>query len=50
VEVETREYFEDLNKAIEEDRIKHGKKPLKEREEGKETKEIRVSTTDLECG
>jgi transposase len=50
VEVETREYFNDLNKAIEEDRINHGKKPLKDREEVKETKEIRVSTTDPECG
>jgi len=50
VEVETREYFNELNKAIEEDREKHGKKPLKEREEVKETKEIRVSTTDPDCG
>lgn len=50
VQVETREYFEELNKAVEEDRIKHGKKPLKDREEVKETKEIRVSTTDPECG
>jgi transposase len=50
VEVETREYFEELNKAIEEDRINSGKKPLKEREEVKETKEIRVSTTDPESG
>lgn len=50
VEVGTREYIEELNKAIEEDREKHGKKPLKEKEEVKETKEIRVSTTDPECG
>ncbi|WP_412759164.1 hypothetical protein [Neobacillus mesonae] len=50
VEVDTREYFDDLNKAIEEDRIKHGKKPLKEKEDVKETKEIRVSTTDSDCG
>ena len=50
MEVNTREYFDDLNKAVEEDRINHGKKPLKEREEVKETKEIRVSTTDPECG
>jgi len=50
VEVDTREYFDDLNKAVEEDRINHGKKPLKEREGVKETKEIRVSTTDPECG
>ncbi|UGB29801.1 MULTISPECIES: IS1182 family transposase [Bacillaceae] len=50
VEVETRDYIEDLNKAIEQDRKEHGKKPLKEREEVKETKEIRVSSTDPESG
>jgi IS5 family transposase len=50
IEAETREYFVELNKAVEEDRKAHGKKPLKEREEVKETKEIRVSTTDPECG
>ncbi|MEH6954492.1 IS1182 family transposase [Neobacillus drentensis] len=47
IEVETREYFDELNKAVEEDRIAHGKKPLKEE---KEPKEIRISTTDPECG
>jgi transposase len=50
VEVETREYIDELNKAIEEDRIAHGKKPLKKKEEVIETKEIRKSTTDPECG
>ncbi|RWR14198.1 IS1182 family transposase [Siminovitchia fortis] len=50
VEVETREYIEDLNQAIEEDRKKHEKKPLKDREEVKKTKEIRKSTTDPDCG
>jgi transposase len=50
VEVETREYVEELNKAIEEDRRDHGKKPLKEKEEVTEKKEIRLSTTDSECG
>ncbi|CAH2715725.1 hypothetical protein BACCIP111895_02909 [Neobacillus rhizosphaerae] len=30
VEVENREYFDELNKDIEEDRIKQGKKPLQE--------------------
>jgi len=50
VEVETREYLDELNKAIEEDRAEHGKKPLKEKKEVKETKEIRVSTTDPESG
>jgi transposase len=48
--VETREYIEELNKAVEEDRENQGKKPLKEKEEVKETKEIRVSTTDPDCG
>jgi transposase len=50
VQVETREYIEELNKAVEEDRENQGKKPLKEKEEVKETKEIRVSTTDPDCG
>lgn len=50
VEVETREYLDELNKAIEEDRAEHGKKPLKEKKEVKETKEIRISTTDPESG
>ncbi|WP_370529791.1 IS1182 family transposase [Alkalihalobacillus sp. AL-G] len=50
VEVETRDYIEDLDQAIEEDRNKNGKKPLKERKEVKKTKEIRKSTTDPDCG
>ena len=50
VEVETRQYIKELNKAIEEDRVAHGKKPLKKKEEMTETKEIRKSTTDPECG
>ncbi|WP_026908870.1 IS1182 family transposase [Paucisalibacillus globulus] len=50
VEVETRSYIEELDKAIEEDRKDHGKKPLKKKEEVKETKEIKVSTTDSESG
>jgi transposase len=50
VAVETREYLDELNKAIEKDRAEHGKKPLKEKEEVNETKEIRVSTTDPESG
>ena len=48
VEIETLEYVGDLNKAIEEDRENHGKKPLKEKEEMIEKKEIRQSTTDPE--
>ncbi|WP_139378312.1 IS1182 family transposase [Mesobacillus jeotgali] len=50
IEIETREYIEELNKAVDEDRTNHGKKPLKEREEVTETKEIRKSTTDPDCG
>ncbi|WP_096188171.1 transposase [Evansella halocellulosilytica] len=50
VQVETREYIEDLNKAVEEDRKAHGKKPLPEREEMVKEKEIKVSTTDKESG
>ena len=50
VEVDTREYFDDLNQAIEENRINHGKSPLKEKDVLKETKEIRVSTTDPKSG
>ncbi|WHY70205.1 IS1182 family transposase [Fictibacillus enclensis] len=50
VEAETRGYIEELNQAVEEDREKHGKKPLKEKEEVKEKKQIRKSTTDPDCG
>ncbi|QWC24911.1 IS1182 family transposase [Bacillus haikouensis] len=50
VEVETREYVDDLNKAIEEDRKNNGKKKLKLREEVKDTKEVRKSNTDPESG
>ncbi|MGG3916601.1 IS1182 family transposase [Rossellomorea vietnamensis] len=50
VEVETREYVDDLDKAIEEDRKENGKKPLKVREEVTETKEVRKSTTDPDSG
>ncbi|WP_157087780.1 IS1182 family transposase, partial [Oceanobacillus damuensis] len=50
VEVETRDYIEELNHAIEEDRKQHGKKPLKEREEVNEKKTIRKSNTDPDSG
>ncbi|AGK54316.1 hypothetical protein B1NLA3E_12840 [Bacillus sp. 1NLA3E] len=39
----TWEYFDDLNKAIEAERIKHEKKPLKGKEKVKQSKEIQVS-------
>ncbi|WP_430482124.1 IS1182 family transposase [Rossellomorea marisflavi] len=50
VEVETKEYVQELNKAIEEDRNENGKKFLKEREEVTETREVRQSTTDPDSG
>lgn len=50
VEVETREYMEELNEAIEQDRKSNGKKPLKNKEEEIETKTIRISKTDPESG
>ncbi|MGG4550558.1 IS1182 family transposase [Rossellomorea marisflavi] len=50
VEVETKEYVQELNKAIEEDRNENGKKFLKEREEVTETREVCQSTTDPDSG
>jgi transposase len=50
VTVETKSYIKELNEAIEEDRINHGKKPLAHKEEVTETKEIKVSHTDPESG
>ncbi len=42
VEIETRDYIEELNRAIEEDRRQHGKKPLKDREEVKQRRFAKV--------
>lgn len=50
VEVSVKDYVEDLNKSIEEDRVSHGKKPLKKKEPTKEVKEIKSSTTDSDSG
>ena len=50
VEVETLDYIEDLEEAVRKDREDHGKKPLKEKEEVKKKKEIKVSDTDSESG
>lgn len=50
VEQSTKCYFEELEKNINEDRVAHGKQPLKEKEETLETKEIKVSATDPESG
>lgn len=45
-----RDYVEELNRDINEDRLKHGKKPLPPKEAAPETKEIKVSTTDPDSG
>jgi transposase len=49
VTVTPKNYVEQLEKAIDEDRIQHGKRPLKKRIQLEE-REIRVSTTDPESG
>jgi transposase len=43
-------YLAELDKAIEEDRLKHGKKPLPKRSEKPKTREIKQSTTDPDSG
>lgn len=50
VEVSTKAYMEDLEKAIDEERAIHGKKPLKKKTEVEEKKIIKVSTTDPDSG
>ncbi|WP_163537401.1 IS1182 family transposase [Gracilibacillus sp. YIM 98692] len=50
VEVETKGYIHDLNQAIEKDRPRYGKKPLKEREDVINKKTVRKSTTDPDSG
>jgi len=50
ITIETSDYIEELDRDITEDRVNHGKKPLKEREEVKATKEIKVSDTDSDSG
>ncbi|MBZ9607215.1 IS1182 family transposase [Clostridium estertheticum] len=50
VEKTPKEYIAELNKAVEEDRINHGKKPLKEKEPVTKIKETKVSTTDPDSG
>jgi transposase len=56
----TKSYIDDLNKAVEEDRLAHGKKPLKDKENESDdnnddkpqapTKSIKQSKTDPESG
>ncbi|WP_114499231.1 IS1182 family transposase [Fontibacillus phaseoli] len=45
-----KDYVDELNAAVTEDRKEHGKKPLKPREEVTEEKEIKVSKTDPDSG
>lgn len=50
VEKSVKDYVDELNKAIDEDRVTHGKKPLKKTEKPAETKTTKVSTTDPDSG
>lgn len=50
VEVEAKKYQAELDKEIDEDRKKHDKKPLKEKDETKEIKKISESKTDKDSG
>jgi transposase len=50
VEKSVKDYVEELDKAIDEDRIAHGKKPLKKTEKTIEYKTTKVSTTDPDSG
>lgn len=46
----TLKYIQQLDQAVKEDRKKHDKKPLKEKEPVEKTSETRISTTDPESG
>ena len=46
----TREYMADLEEAIAEDRIAHGKKPLPSQSKEPQSREIKESTTDPDSG
>lgn len=50
VEKSVKDYVADLDKAIDEDRIAHGKKPLKKTKKSVEIKKTKISTTDPESG
>jgi Fe-S cluster biosynthesis and repair protein YggX len=45
-----KDYVDELDKDVEEDRLQHGKKPLKKKEREPELKNIKVSTTDPDSG
>lgn len=49
-EASCRGYLGELDKAVEEDRLKHGKKPLLPRSKKPETREVKQSTTDPDSG
>jgi transposase len=46
----TRDYLEELEKDVTQDRCDHGKKPLKCKEEAEQTKTVKVSITDPDSG
>lgn len=50
VEKSVKDYIEDLDKAVNENREKHGQEPLSEKTHKSEVKETKVSTTDSESG
>lgn len=52
VKIEAKHYQDELMKEIEKDREEHGKKPFKDKDDDDNppTKNIKVSTTDPECG
>lgn len=52
VKIEAKHYHSELMSEIESDREKHGKKPLKDKDDDDNppTKNIKTSTTDPECG
>jgi transposase len=50
VTVTPKDYMDELEKAIDEDRIQHGKKPFKKKRIQLKEREIRVSTTDPDSG
>lgn len=50
VQESTKDYLQNLNIAVEEDRKQHGKKSLKLKEQIQEEKEIKKSTTDPDSG
>jgi transposase len=47
---QTREYLQELDESVKQDRMEHGKKPFKPGNEVIEEKEIKRSTTDSESG